>query len=147
MSYPIGSTARWKWPAVVAGVVLVASLAASCATSKGAIAPAQPGTASSPAATPTVDSVPTSASGSNGGTGASGGHGGSVGTFTVPFAQCMRSHGVPNFPDPDGSAGQLGPYSGIDPASAVFQSALNGPCRSLAPQAWIDSGPGSVPGQ
>lgn len=74
------------------------------------------------------------------------GQGGSVGTFTLAFAKCMRAHGVANFPDPNGSAGQLGPNSGIDPTSAKFQAALNGPCKSLAPAPWLDSGPGSVPG-
>ena len=71
-----------------------------------------------------------------------------AGTFSVEFAKCMRANGVPNFPDPSGQAGQLGPASGIDPASAPFQAALNGACKSLAPPAWLDSdaGPGSVSG-
>jgi hypothetical protein len=75
-------------------------------------------------------------------------HGGNVGSFTAEFAKCMRDHGVPNFPDPNGQAGQLGPNSGIDPASAPFQAAINGPCKSLAPGAWLssDSGPDSMPG-
>jgi hypothetical protein len=78
---------------------------------------------------------------------ASAGHGGSVGTFTAAFARCMRAHGVPNFPDPNGRSGQLGPDSGVDPGSPAYLAALNGPCRSLAPPAWLDStGPGSVPG-
>jgi hypothetical protein len=58
----------------------------------------------------------------------------------------MRAHGVPNFPDPDGQPGQLGPDSGVDPASAQFRAAVNGPCTSLAPPEWLDSGPDSVPG-
>lgn len=65
----------------------------------------------------------------------------STGTsFSLAFARCMRAHGVPKFPDPDGKGGQLGPGSGADPASAAFQAALNGPCRSLAPPAWVSSG-------
>ena len=75
-----------------------------------------------------------------------GGQGGSVGTFTVAFAKCMRAHGIRNFPDPNGRPGQLGPSSGIDPGSAKFRAALNGPCKPLAPPAWVDSGKGSVPG-
>lgn len=63
-----------------------------------------------------------------------------TGTFTVAFARCMRANGVPDFPDPNGQAGQLGPGSGIDPASPEFQSAINGPCKSLAPPGWVDSG-------
>lgn len=79
---------------------------------------------------------------------ADGGQGRTAGEFTTEFARCMREHGVPNFPDPNGTAGQLGPNSGIDPTSAAFQSALNGPCKPLAPTAWLssDSGPGSVAG-
>jgi hypothetical protein len=74
-------------------------------------------------------------------------HGGTAGSFTADFAKCMRGHGVPAFPDPNGQAGQLGPSSGIDPNSAAFQSAVNGPCKSLAPPAWLSSasGPDSVP--
>jgi hypothetical protein len=80
-------------------------------------------------------------------TGAKGGSGPnrSVGTFSLEFARCMRANGVPNFPDPNGRGGQLGPDSGIDPASAAFQSAVNGPCRSLAPAEWVSDGPGSAP--
>src|SRR5262245_18620999 len=70
----------------------------------------------------------------------------SAGTFSVEFARCMRAHGVPNFPDPTGQAGELGPNSGIDPGSTQFQTALNGPCKSLAPPQWLDSGPNSVSG-
>ncbi|WP_203922994.1 hypothetical protein [Rugosimonospora africana] len=73
------------------------------------------------------------------------GQGGSVGSFTVEFAACMRAHGVPNFPDPNGQPGQLGPNSGIDPGSPQFQAAINGPCRPLAPSQWLDSGSGSGP--
>lgn len=62
-------------------------------------------------------------------------------SFTAAFAKCMRENGVANFPDPNGSAGQLGPASGIDPTSNAFQSALNGPCQSLAPPEWLSSGP------
>lgn len=54
----------------------------------------------------------------------------------VRFAQCMRSNGVPNFPDP-GPSGQLtidsvANGSGVDPNSAAFQQALSA-CRTLEP--------------
>jgi hypothetical protein len=74
----------------------------------------------------------------------------SAGGYSVTFARCMRAHGVPNFPDPNnpndptGQGGQLGPDSGVDPTSAAFQAALNGPCRSLAPAGWVSSGSGPV---
>lgn len=64
----------------------------------------------------------------------------STGSFTLAFAQCMRANGVPNFPDPNGQGGQLGPGSGIDPASAAYQHAIDGVCRSLAPPAWVSTG-------
>ena len=62
------------------------------------------------------------------------------GTFTLAFAKCMRAHGVAEFPNPDGQGGQLGPGSGINPASPAFEAAINGPCRPLAPPAWVSSG-------
>jgi hypothetical protein len=70
----------------------------------------------------------------------------SVGDFSIAFAQCMRAHGVPNFPDPNGHGGQLGPASGIDPTAPAFQSAINGRCRSVAPPAWVSSGAASSGG-
>jgi len=69
------------------------------------------------------------------------------GEFTREFAECMRANGVPNFPDPTGEPGQLGPDSGIDPGSQAYRDAIDGPCRSLAPPAWIDDGSGSVHGK
>jgi hypothetical protein len=63
-------------------------------------------------------------------------------SYSVDFAKCMRAHGVTSFPDPGG----LGPLaSGVDPTSSTFQAALNGPCRPLAPPAWVSSGP-MIPG-
>jgi hypothetical protein len=64
----------------------------------------------------------------------------SSGSYSVAFAGCMRAHGVAKFPNPDGSGSQLGPDSGINPASRAFQAALNGPCNSLAPAGWVSSG-------
>jgi len=83
------------------------------------------------------DSGPVKVQGGDGET--SGGPGQrSTGTsLSLAFARCMRAHGVPKFPDP---GGHLGPGSGADPASQAFQDAVNGPCRPLAPQAWLSSG-------
>ena len=40
------------------------------------------------------------------------------------LAECMRSHGVPKFPDPSPNGGlQITPSSGIDPNSPLFQKA------------------------
>jgi len=49
----------------------------------------------------------------------------------LKFAQCMRSHGVLNFPDPSASGSLLIPPS-INPQSPNFQAAANA-CKSLMP--------------
>lgn len=54
----------------------------------------------------------------------------------LKFSQCMRSHGVPNFPDP--STGPTGGQvinlhgSGIDPSSPAFQAAKEA-CQKTVP--------------
>jgi hypothetical protein len=55
----------------------------------------------------------------------------------LKFAQCMRSHGVPSYPDPkitfsNGGVSQAegGPGSGLDPNSPTFQAAQK-TCQSL----------------
>jgi hypothetical protein len=54
----------------------------------------------------------------------------------LKFSACMRSHGVPNFPDPDFGKGtvriSIGPSSGIDPQSPAFQAAQKA-CQGLLP--------------
>jgi hypothetical protein len=56
------------------------------------------------------------------------------------YSQCMRSHGVPNFPDavltPGGGYGYR--TTGIDPNSAAFQGALRA-CEAL-PSPWQSTG-------
>lgn len=53
----------------------------------------------------------------------------------LKYAQCMRAHGVPKFPDP-GPNGQLqmkvGPGTGIDPNSPTFQAAQRA-CQKYRP--------------
>lgn len=61
------------------------------------------------------------------------------GAYTLAFAKCMRAHGIPKFPDPGAQSGQMGPGSGVDIGSPSFQAAVNGPCKSLAPAAWVGS--------
>jgi hypothetical protein len=53
------------------------------------------------------------------------GRGGASG---VKFANCMRSHGVSNFPDP----GAQGGFSGVSKQSPAFRSAMN-TCNRLLP--------------
>lgn len=53
----------------------------------------------------------------------------------LKFAHCMRSHGVPDFPDPPASGqGSTAPLksTGIDPQSPQFQAAVRA-CQHLAP--------------
>jgi hypothetical protein len=52
----------------------------------------------------------------------------------LKFAACMRSHGVPNFPDPQVSEGRvlMRIGAGVNPQSPQFQEAQSA-CRSLAP--------------
>jgi hypothetical protein len=56
----------------------------------------------------------------------------------LKFSACMRSHGVPKFPDPQFSAGrtslQIGRNSGIDPSSPTFQAAQKA-CQKNLPGA------------
>jgi hypothetical protein len=62
----------------------------------------------------------------------------------IRFADCMRSHGVPNFPDPGGGGGkiQITPGSGINPQSPAFQSARTA-CAKLLPGGGPPTGPAS----
>lgn len=56
----------------------------------------------------------------------------------LDFSRCMRSHGVPNFPDPNSNGGfsgtsqQGGGTGGLDPNSPAFLSAQQ-TCRKLLP--------------
>jgi hypothetical protein len=54
----------------------------------------------------------------------------SLGGVTVQFAQCMRTHGVPSFPDPN-AQGQV-TLSGAGPQSASFQAAQRA-CAKYSP--------------
>lgn len=51
----------------------------------------------------------------------------------LKFAACMRTHGVPNMPDPSSGGGiQFSDKSGINPGSPAFQTAQKD-CRQLLP--------------
>jgi hypothetical protein len=55
------------------------------------------------------------------------------GAQALQFAGCVRSHGVPNFPDPDGSGRIPDPAtSGVDQGSPQFQAA-NVACAQYRP--------------
>ena len=55
----------------------------------------------------------------------------------IAYAKCMRSNGVPNFPDPNAGGGFLFHASaGIDPSSPAFKAAqakCRSSCRAAAP--------------
>jgi hypothetical protein len=49
------------------------------------------------------------------------------------FSECMRAHGVPNFPDPPGGGGiHITPGDGLDPQAPAFQAAQQ-TCHKLLP--------------
>ena len=52
----------------------------------------------------------------------------------LQFAQCMRSHGVPDFPDPSANGGTLNAISaaGINTGSPAYQTALVA-CKKYSP--------------
>jgi hypothetical protein len=63
----------------------------------------------------------------------------------LAFANCMRAHGVSNYPDPTSSPGggvelSIGSNSGVDTEAPAFQSAQRS-CKHLLP----GGGPGSGP--
>jgi len=117
-----------------AGAVVLGVTVAGC--SGGSKSPTVPSVSSGPTTTSTRagGSQPTITASSAGGAGSAG---------QTPlgkaegYSQCMRSHGVPNWPDPvrtpDGSYGFR--TAGIDPHSAAFQSALQA-CKAQSPEGW-----------
>jgi hypothetical protein len=64
----------------------------------------------------------------------------------LKFAHCMRSHGVPNFPDPK-AGGQLvlGNKSGVDPNTPQFRAAQK-TCQKLVPGGPVVAPPPAPPG-
>jgi len=66
----------------------------------------------------------------------------------LAYSQCMRSHGVPNFPDPVAtpSGGYGFRTQGVDPKSSAFQSASEA-CNALVPGGWGTTGQQLSPAQ
>jgi hypothetical protein len=110
---------------------LVSLAAAGCGGGSGSPGVANLGT---DAGTTSTSSSAPSGSGSAPSSGSSGNHVQmmlSGGQNALKFSQCMRAHGVSNFPDPNGQGQiQVGPSSGIDPGSSTFQSAMQA-CQHL----------------
>ena len=66
--------------------------------------------------------------------------GGGPNSGALAFANCMRAHGVPNFPDPLPGGGflfQTG--SGVNPASTLFEAA-QAKCQKLMPMNGLTPG-------
>jgi hypothetical protein len=63
----------------------------------------------------------------------------------LKYAQCMRSHGVPNFPDPKaGGALTLGSKAGVDTNAPQFKAAAQ-TCQKLVPGSPITASPAHNP--
>jgi hypothetical protein len=63
----------------------------------------------------------------------------------LKYAQCMRSHGVPKFPDPKaGGALTLGTKTGVDPNTPQFKAAQQA-CKKLVPGSPIVAPPPGAP--
>lgn len=150
---PSRDSARWSRPRrivlAVASLLGVVILAGACGSASPSASPTTTIGSStggrSNATTPTTDSGPSNKGagqitrpGSKSGRDSSGNE--TTGTYSVAFAECMRAHGVPNFPNPNGSGLPASAHSGVNPTSTVYQAALNGPCESLAPAGWVSSG-------
>jgi hypothetical protein len=123
--------------------VLVASgalLVAACGSSPNNASVAHLGSTTTTNAANSKGGLPPAtsiSSGQSGSAGPGGGRGQTV--FAIPggdgadalkFAECMRSHGVANFPDPNAQGAIQA--TGLDPGSTTFQAASN-TCRHLLP--------------
>jgi hypothetical protein len=67
----------------------------------------------------------------------------------LKFSQCMRSHGVPKFPDPQADANggmkmTIGERAGVDPNSPQFRAAQKA-CQKLVPGSALSTGPAGKP--
>jgi hypothetical protein len=58
-------------------------------------------------------------------------HAAGGGTSFLPYSECMRSHGVPNFPDPSGGGG-IHLTQNINPSSPAFKAA-RAQCQKVLP--------------
>jgi hypothetical protein len=98
-------------------------------------------------AAPSIASIATrtsSATGATSGTSATGTTGSPTDRL-IAYSACMRSNGVPTFPDPDRQGNLLfNPGEGIDPGSPQYKRAVNA-CKKLSPEA--GSGVGMTPAQ
>ena len=110
--------------AIAASMACLAFVTTACSKSS-----AGPGVAALTSAAPTLDSAASPASGSSSAT--------TNGTASpLAYSQCMRTHGVPDFPDPVGDKIELrgSPGSDLNPDSPQFVAADKA-CQALQPGA------------
>jgi hypothetical protein len=69
--------------------------------------------------------------------------GGATGQM-LAYSQCMREHGVPDFPDPDASGNiQVTPGSPNDPMNGPQEQVANNDCKHLLPGGGSSTGGGN----
>lgn len=103
-----------RYGLILTAVLAGALLAAGCSSSS-----AGPGVASVGSATPSGTSAPS----------------GSPRDRALAYSQCMRGHGIADFPDPDSNGDlrlEAHPGSDLDPKSVRFKAAQQA-CKSLEP--------------
>jgi len=121
------TTSPFELAPLVLLTVALAVIAAGC--SGGSKSPGVASLGAAAATTTTASSAPTGPLGGE----ATGATFGLKTGDARKFASCMRSHGVPNFPEPNSQGAiEITPSSGVDPGSSAFQSAQQH-CRSLLP--------------
>ena len=103
-----------RWSAVVIATLECGALGTTACTSR----PAHPGVAQ--LSSTTTASTPTSSGSAN------------VPASALAHAECMRSHGVPDFPDPGPIHIDVRTHPDLDPSSAPFVAAQKA-CLSLQP--------------
>jgi hypothetical protein len=112
-------TTRKRWP--LAALALIATIALITACGSNAPAGTATRTSSGDSASATSSSAHTQAPTKR--------------EKAVKFAECVRAHGVPHFPDP-GTSGDIN--FGVDVSKQVFTSAVNA-CKSLEPPGALSS--------
>ncbi len=125
--------------AALAVLATLGALAAGCGSGSPSAGVAQLGTTTTAAGTPTTEGSLGSSSGVNGPTSSAGGAGvharisidGATRKQSLQYAQCMRSHGVPSFPDP-GSDGSF-TFTGQNPKQLPNFGTADKACRKLIP--------------
>ncbi|HTW11786.1 MAG TPA: hypothetical protein VME01_03505 [Solirubrobacteraceae bacterium] len=120
------------WVLSAAAILSVALTVAGCGSSSSAgVAHLSPGNGASPKG---GSSQGVSAASSESGGSSPESKGQAIGQALIAYAKCVRSHGVPSFPDPDPGAGL---HVGAETESSPAFKAAQAKCQKLMP----DGGP------